>query len=103
MSAEITSSDPGPAAGPDGAPRLRSDGWRSREAILDAAHASLSRNRRTTMQEIAEAAGVARTTIYRSSPTRGDLEQALAERARRPPPSDVTAGAATSGATPGYG
>src|SRR6201992_2361159 len=68
-------------AGPDSALRLRSDGWRSREAILDAAQVSLARDRRTTMQEIAEAAGVGRTTIYRYFPTRRDLEQALSERA----------------------
>jgi serine phosphatase RsbU (regulator of sigma subunit) len=77
-------------AGADAARRLRSDGWRSREAILDAARASLSRNRRTTMQEIAEAAGVGRTTIYRYFPSRDDLEQALSERARRPAASTIT-------------
>src|SRR5690349_17122835 len=82
MSAEITSSDPGPAAGRDAAPRLRSDGWRSREAILDAAHAALSRDRRTTMHEIADAAGVGRSTIYRYFPTRTDLERALSRRSQ---------------------
>jgi len=76
--------------GPDTGPRLRSDGWRSREAILDAARALLLRDRRATMQEIAEAARVGRTTIYRYFPTRRDLEQALAERAQQPATSGVT-------------
>ena len=77
-------------AGRDIAPRLRSDGWRSREAILDAARALLVRERRATMQEIADAAGVGRTTIYRYFPTRRDLELALAERAAQPATSAVT-------------
>jgi serine phosphatase RsbU (regulator of sigma subunit) len=67
----------------DSVRRLRSDGWRSREAILDAAHAALLRNQRTTMQEIADAAGVGRSTIYRYFPTRNDLQRALAERSQQ--------------------
>jgi serine phosphatase RsbU (regulator of sigma subunit) len=96
MNAQITSSDPGPAvssdAGTDSLRRLRSDGWRSREAILDAGHAALLRNQRTTMQEIADAAGVGRSTIYRYFPTRGDLEQALSKRAQQLAASPVTSG-----------
>ena len=60
--------------------RLRSDGRRSREAILDAAQTALSRNPRATIQEIAEAAGVGRSTVYRYFPTRDDLDQALSQR-----------------------
>jgi AcrR family transcriptional regulator len=41
---------------------------------------ALLRDRRTTIQEIAEAAGVGRSTIYRYFPARSDLERALAER-----------------------
>ena len=88
MSEPITSTGPEPAAssdaGPESAPRLRSDGWRSREAILDAAAAALPRDRRTTMQDIADSAGVGRSTIYRYFPTRGDLERALSARSQQP-------------------
>ena len=72
--------------------RLRSDGWRSRAAILDAAHVAWSRNQRTTMQEIADAAGVGRSTIYRYFPTRRDLERALAERSQRSAGTPVISG-----------
>ncbi len=105
MTAQITSSDPRPAGSPDpGADsglRLRSDGWRTREAILDAAHAALLRDHRTTVQEIADAAGVGRSTIYRYFPTRSELEQALADRAVQP--ATVKSSDATPAAQPDDG
>jgi serine phosphatase RsbU (regulator of sigma subunit) len=70
-------------AAADSVRRLRSDGWRSREAILDSAQAALLKNQRTTMQEIADTARVGRSTIYRYFPTRHDLQQALSERSAR--------------------
>jgi serine phosphatase RsbU (regulator of sigma subunit) len=98
MRARITTSEPRPAGSPapgaDSALRLRSDGWRTREAILSAADTALLRDHRATVQEIAEAAGVGRSTVYRYFPTRGELEQALSDRASSPPSvisSDVTA------------
>ncbi|MGI8721060.1 MAG: SpoIIE family protein phosphatase [Geodermatophilaceae bacterium] len=58
----------------------RADAVASRERILDAA-AALVGDRRVTMMEVAAAAGVGRSTLYRHFPTRGALEEARRQRA----------------------
>ena len=54
----------------------RSDAIASRERILEAA-AALAGDRRMSMVEVAAAAGVGRSTLYRHFPSRQALEQAL--------------------------
>ncbi len=71
-----------------GPARRRADALASRERILEAAQ-TLVGDRRTTMAEIAAAASVGRSTLYRHFPTREDLSAALAQEAER------EAGAAT--------
>jgi serine phosphatase RsbU (regulator of sigma subunit) len=69
--------DDAPEAGPS-RNRLRSDALASRQRILAAASA-LDGDRRVTMTELAAAARVGRSTLYRHFPTRQALELALAE------------------------
>jgi serine phosphatase RsbU (regulator of sigma subunit) len=70
----------GSGAADRGASLTRADAVASRERILDAAHALVG-DRRVSMVEIAAAAGVGRSTLYRHFPTREALERALEERA----------------------
>src|SRR3954465_15102023 len=59
--------------------RLRSDARRNRRTVLDAAVALLAQRPQATMQEIADASGLGRTTVYRHFPRRQDLIDALFE------------------------
>src|SRR3954452_5142001 len=63
--------------------RLRSDARRNRRTVLDAAGALLAQRPQATMQEIADASGLGRTTVYRHFPRRQDLIDALFEEVLR--------------------
>jgi AcrR family transcriptional regulator len=57
--------------------RLRSDARRNRRTVLAAAVALLAQRPQATMQEVADASGLGRTTVYRHFPRRQDLIDAL--------------------------
>jgi serine phosphatase RsbU (regulator of sigma subunit) len=60
----------------------RADARRNRERILDAAERMLEHSPSATLADIATAAGVARSTLHRRFPRRGDLLAALRDRPR---------------------
>jgi AcrR family transcriptional regulator len=63
--------------------RLRSDARRNRRTVLDAAVTLLAQHPNATMQEVADASGLGRTTVYRHFPRRQDLIDALFEEVLR--------------------
>lgn len=58
----------------------RLDARRNREAVVEAAIELLGQNPGASVQQIADASGVGRTTVYRHFPSRDDLIRALFER-----------------------
>jgi serine phosphatase RsbU (regulator of sigma subunit) len=62
----------------------RADALRNRERILDAADRILEQSSSASLGEIAAAAGVARSTLYRRFPRRDDLLAALRDRPDEP-------------------
>src|SRR3954468_16484898 len=59
---------------------MRADARRNRSAVLDAGARLLAERPTASMQEIADASGVGRTTVYRHFPAREDLIGALVQQ-----------------------
>jgi AcrR family transcriptional regulator len=59
---------------------MRADARRNHDAVLDAGARLLAERPAASMQEIADASGVGRTTVYRHFPAREDLVAALVAR-----------------------
>jgi serine phosphatase RsbU (regulator of sigma subunit) len=78
-----------------GARLTRADALASRQRILEAASA-LAGDRRVTMGELAAAAGVGRTTLYRHFPNRQALDDALDALESRPSEAPATGASSVS-------
>src|SRR4051794_10489047 len=59
---------------------MRADARRNHDAVLEAGATLLAERPAASMQEIADASGVGRTTVYRHFPAREDLVAALVSR-----------------------
>jgi AcrR family transcriptional regulator len=59
---------------------MRADARRNHDSVLEAGARLLAERPSASMQEIADASGVGRTTVYRHFPAREDLVVALVER-----------------------
>ncbi|WP_027005722.1 TetR/AcrR family transcriptional regulator [Conexibacter woesei] len=77
--------------------RLRSDARRNRRTVLDAAVTLLAQRPNATMQEVADASGLGRTTVYRHFPRRQDLIDALFEEVLREAAETVNEALASAG------
>ncbi len=86
--AESASASQGDPIRRAGGETLRSDALASRERILRAAR-MLQGDRRISMVQLAAAANVGRSTLYRHFPTREDVERALSEADERRPTASV--------------
>ncbi|MHB8695710.1 MAG: TetR/AcrR family transcriptional regulator, partial [Solirubrobacteraceae bacterium] len=72
---------------------MRSDAVRNVERVLEAACSVLAKNPAASMEQVAAASGVHRSTVYRRFPTRDELVEAILERALNEVSAMVTAAA----------
>ncbi|HEX3910128.1 MAG TPA: helix-turn-helix domain-containing protein [Solirubrobacteraceae bacterium] len=80
-------------------PAIRADARRNRDAAIDAAVELLARKPDASMLEVADAAELGRTTLYRHFPAREDLLLAIFERIFEEARA-ITAAALAAGGTP---